>query len=135
MSRSKRAQRVRKSSRAILYADIRERLRAVSRSRPDYAEVKAHTLDALLRTQPGYAQASVGKNKRRVRWVLDTIPALPHHLVLNYLPAGCIGAAKLIRASLNRHCTYVPHITIEQLCVLVLELAPAVVFQAQMDAA
>ena len=126
-------QKVRRTRNAVLYVDVQKRLRAVCRYKPEYAEVKAKTLLALLRTQPGYQQAVIGKNKRRVRWVLDTIPQLPHLLVLNYLPSGCIGAAKLIRASLNRHCTFVPHISIEQLCVLVLELAPAVVFKAQTD--
>jgi len=126
-------QKVRRASNAVLYVDVQKRLRAVSRVKPEYAEVKAHTLNALLRTRPGYKQAATGKNKLRVRWVLDTIPQLPHSLVLNYLPSGCIGAAKLIRASLNRHCTFVPHITIEQLCVLILELAPAIVFKAQTE--
>jgi hypothetical protein len=114
-----------------LYKDIHQRLRAVSRTKPEYAEVKAHQLHCILKGLPGYRGAVKGKNKHRVRWTLDTIARrLPHEFVWNYLPSGVMGAAILVRSSLNRHCTFVPHVTIDQLCVLVMELAPAIVAQS-----
>jgi hypothetical protein len=119
---------------AVLYTDIQRRLRAASRCTPEYAEARARLLGAMLRVQPGYAKAVAGKNRERVRWCLVTIPRLPHELVLELLPPGCIGAAKLIRATLNPRCAGVPPITIEQLCLLVIELAPMIVVQAQIAA-
>ena len=124
---SKPKPRVHRPINATLYVDVRQRLRAVQRIKPDYAEMKAHTLHALLRQRKGYAKAAAGKNKHRVRWFLQAVPRLPHHLVLQYLPPGCIGAVELLKAALPERCTGVPHVTIEQLCLLVLEMAPAVV--------
>lgn len=121
--------RVRRMSNAILYADVLSAMRRVQRMQPEYAELKARTLLAMLRTQPGYEQAATGKNKTRIRWFLRTVPQLPHGEVLHYLPPGVIGAVQLLRSVLPRRCTWLPKTTIDQLCLLALELAPAVVMQ------
>jgi hypothetical protein len=125
-----RRKRVRKFSKKILYADIHRQLRAVSRCKAEYAAVKAHTLHCLLRTQPGYERVAHGpSNSKRIRWFLQTVPRLPHGAVLNYLPSGVIGAAVLLRSVLPRKCTWLPRMSLDQLCVLVLELAPLLVNQ------
>jgi len=114
---------------ATLYADVRQQLRVVVRMQ----SVRSNTLHALLRSQPGYQGAVAGKNKDRVRWFLRTMRRLPSELVVQYLPIGCLGAVELLSAALpNERGTWVPHITIEQLCILVLELA-ALVVQMHMD--
>jgi hypothetical protein len=79
-----------------------------------------------LRTQPGYDKAAFGKNKKRIRWFLRTVPQLPGDLVVQYLPSGVIGAVLLLRSVLPPKCTGLPFVKIEQLCVLALELAPYV---------
>lgn len=126
MSRRKRVHRL---TNATLYADLHVRFRFVQRLAPEYAEVKAHTLLAMLRQQPGYSKAATGKNKLRIRWFLRSVPRLPHEAVLQYLPSGCLGAVRLLQTVLPPRCTGIPHVTIEQLCVLVLELAPMIVVQ------
>lgn len=121
--------RVRRMTNAILYADVLTAMRRVQRMPPEYAEIKAHTLHCLLRSQPGYERAATGKNKLRVRWFLRTVPELPHDAMLQYLPSGVIGATVLLRKVLPKRCTWLPKTSLDQLCVLVLELAPAVVMQ------
>ena len=123
--------KVHRMTNAILYADVLTSMRRVQRMQPEYAELKARTLLAMLRTQPGYEQAATGKNKLRVRWFLRTVPQLPHDAVLQYLPSGVIGAVLLLRSVLPRRCTWLPRTSLDQLCLLVLELAPAVVMQQQ----
>ena len=114
---------------ATLYADVRQQLRVVARMQ----SVRSNTLHALLRSQPGYQEAAAGKNKYRVRWFLRTMRRLPAELVVQYVPIGCVGAVELLSAALpNERGTWVPRIAIEQLCVLVLELAPLAV-QMHMD--
>lgn len=126
MSRRKRVHRL---TNATLYADLHVRFRVVQRLEPEYAEVKAHTLLALLRTQPGYSKAASGKNKLRIRWFLRAVPRLPHEAVLQYLPPGCLGAVRLLKTVLPPRCTGIPKVSLEQLCVLVLELAPMIEMQ------
>ncbi len=123
--------RVHCMSYAVLYADTLRHIRAVQRLRPEYAEVRAHTLHAMLRQQPGYSQAAIGKNKNRIRWFLRTVPHLPHEEVLRYLPTGVFGAVQLLRSVLPRKCTWLPYVTLDQLCVLVLELAPVIVHMTE----
>lgn len=122
MSRSK----AHRMTNATLYTDVHQHLRAVQRLKPEYAEVRAHTLHALLRTRPGYAKAACGKNKHRIRWFLRAVPQLPGDLVVQYLPPGVIGAVLLLRSVLPPKCTGLPYVKLEQLCVLALELAPYV---------
>jgi len=124
-------QKVHRLTNAVLYTDVLTQMRAVQRMRPEYVDVKAHTLHCLLRAQPGYERAVSGPNKHRIRWFLRTVPRLPHEAVLQYLPSGVLGATKALRAALPPRCTWLPKTSIEQLCVLVLELAPAIVMQQQ----
>jgi hypothetical protein len=83
----------------------------------------------MLHEMPGYSRAATGKNKFRVRWFLQTVPELPHDAVLTYLPSGVIGAVLLLRSVLPRRCTWLPKTSLDQLCVLALELAPLLVNQ------
>ena len=53
----------------------------------------AITIHALIRHQPGYAQAKRAKPAERIRWVLQAIATLPADLVQQYIPAGGIGDA------------------------------------------
>lgn len=121
--------RVRRMTNAILYANVLSSMRRVQRMPSEYAEVKAHTLHCMLRSQPGYERAARGANKRRVRWFLQTVPQLPQDAVVQYLPSGVIGAVILLRSVLPKRCTWLPKTSLDQLCVLALELAPAVVMQ------
>jgi hypothetical protein len=99
----------------------------------DGAELRARTFHALLRTQPGYARAASGKNRKRVRWFLRVVPRLSADLVVVNLPPGVIGAVLLLRSVLPPKCAALPYITIEQLCILALELAPLVVEMASTE--
>jgi hypothetical protein len=121
-----RSRRVRRMTNMTLYADIHRQMRVVQRLELDYTEVKASTLHALLRMQPGYDKAARGKNKHRIRWFLRAVPQLPGDLVVQYIPSGVIGAVLLLRSVLPPKCTGLPFVKIEQLCVLALELAPYV---------
>lgn len=114
-------------SHTVSYTDAHRFMRIVSRAPVDEAELRARTFHALLRTQPGYERAASGQNKKRVRWFLRTVPQLPADLVVLNLPPGVIGAVLLLRSVLPRKCASLPHVTIEQLCILALELAPLVV--------
>ena len=120
-------------SHTVGYADAHRFMRVVSRMPLDAAELKARTFQALLRTQPGYERAASGQNKKRVRWFLRTVPQLPADLVVLNLPPGVIGTVVLLRAVLPRKCAALPHVTIEQLCILALELAPLVVEMASAE--
>jgi hypothetical protein len=120
-------------SHTIGYADAHRFMRIVSRMPVDDAELRARTFHALLRTQQGYEQAVRGKNKKRVRWFLRVVPQLSADLVVLNLPPGVIGAVLLLRSLLSRKCAALPHCTIEQLCILALELAPLVVEMASAE--
>lgn len=115
------------------YADAHRFMRIVGRMPIDEAELRARTFHALLRTQPGYERAARGKNKKRVRWFLSTVPRLSADLVVLNLPPGVIGAVLLLRSVLPPKCAALPHVTIEQLCILALELAPLVVEMASAE--
>jgi hypothetical protein len=117
-------------SHTVGYAYAHRFMRVMSRMPLDEAEFRARTFHALLRTQPGYERAASGKNKKRVRWFLLTVPRLSADLVVLHLPPGVIGAVLLLRSVLPPKCTALPHCTIDQLCILALELAPLVVEMA-----
>ena len=125
------SRRVHPITNATLYANVGQQLRAVQRLKPDFAEARARTLHALLRTRKGYDKAVHGKNKHRIRWFLRVVPQLPGDLVVQNLPPGVIGAVLLLRSVLPPKCSGLPYVKIEQLCVLALELAPAIVAQAE----
>jgi hypothetical protein len=120
-------------SHTIGYTDAHRFMRIVSRMPFDEAEWRAHTFHALLRTLPGYEQASKGKNRKRVRWFLRVVPRLSADLVVLNLPPGVIGAVLLLRSVLPSKCAALPHVTIEHLCILALELVPLVVEMASAE--
>lgn len=115
------------------YADAHRFMRLAGRMSVDDAQLRARTFHALLRTQPGYARAASGKNRKRVRWFLRTVPRLSADLVVVHLPPGVIGAVLLLRSVLPPKCAALPHVTIDQLCILALELAPLVVEMASAE--